>query len=88
MFMPTLCIVLPPADRAQLTDIVTNGNRPQKLCIVLPPADRAQLTDIVTNGNRPQKVAVRARIMLMLADRVRPSHIAQQLTLSRNHVHM
>lgn len=57
------------------------------LCVVLPPADRAQLMDIVANGNTPQKLAVRARIMLMLADRVRPSHIATRLTLSRNHVH-
>jgi transposase len=58
-----------------------------RLCIVLPPADRAQLTTIVANGNTPQKLAVRARIMLMLADRVRPSHVAQRLALSRNHVH-
>lgn len=57
------------------------------LCVVLPPADRAQLSDIVANGNTPQKLAVRARIMLMLADHVRPSHIATRLALSRNHVH-
>jgi transposase len=57
------------------------------LCVVLPPADRAQLTDVVTNGNTPQKLAVRARILLMLGDRVRPSHIATRLALSRNHVH-
>jgi len=58
-----------------------------KLCVVLPPAERAQLTDVVANGNTPQKLAVRARIMLMLADHVRPSHIATRLALSRNHVH-
>ena len=57
------------------------------LCLVLPAADRAQLTDVVVNGNTPQKLVVRARIMLMLADRVRPSHIARQLAISRNHVH-
>lgn len=57
------------------------------LCVVLPPAERAQLADVVANGNTPQKLAVRARIMLMLADRVRPSHIATRLALSRNHVH-
>ena len=45
-----------------------------KLCVVLPPADRAQLADVVANGNTPQKLSVRARIMLMLADHVRPSH--------------
>jgi transposase len=58
-----------------------------KLCVVLPPADRAQLTDVVANGNTPQKLAVRAQILLMLADRVRPSHVATRLALSRNHVH-
>jgi transposase len=57
------------------------------LCVVLPPADRAQLTAIVANGNTPQKLAIRARIVLMLADRVRPSHVARRLTLSRNHIH-
>ena len=57
------------------------------LCVVLPPADRAQLADVVANGNTPQKLAVRAQILLMLADRVRPSHIATRLALSRNHVH-
>ena len=58
-----------------------------KLCVVLPPADRAQFTTIATKGTTPQKLAVRARIMLMLANRVRPSHIAERLTVSRNHVH-
>src|SRR5712691_5848788 len=58
-----------------------------KLCVVLPPADRAQLADVAANGNTPQKLSVRARIMLMLADHVRPSHIATRLALSRNHVH-
>jgi transposase len=57
------------------------------LCVVLPPADRAQLADVVANGNTPQKLAVRAQILLMLADHVRPSHIATRLALSRNHVH-
>jgi transposase len=57
------------------------------LCVVLPAADRAQLRTIVANGNTPQKLAVRAQIMLMLADRVRPSHVATRLGLSRNHVH-
>ena len=57
------------------------------LCVVLPPADHAQLADVVANGNTPQKLAVRAEILLMLADRVRPSHIATRLALSRNHVH-
>lgn len=58
-----------------------------RLCVVLPLADRAQLADVAANGNTPQKLAVRARILLRLADRERPSHIATDLRLSRNHVH-
>ena len=57
------------------------------LCVVLPAADRAQLAQVVANGNTPQKLAVRASILLMVADHVRPSHIATRLALSRNHVH-
>jgi hypothetical protein len=57
------------------------------LCVVLPAPDQAQLRAIVANGNTPQKLAVRAHILLMLADRVRPSHVATRLALSRNHVH-
>ena len=45
------------------------------------------MTDVVANGNTPQKLAVRARILLLMADRVRPSHIATRLALSRNHIH-
>jgi transposase len=58
-----------------------------KLCVLLSPADRGQLTTIATKGTTPQKVAVRARILLMLANRVGPSHIADQEGVSRNHVH-
>ena len=58
-----------------------------KLCVVLPPADRAQLTTMVTKGRTPQKLAVRARLLLLLADRVRPSAVAKRLALRRNHVH-
>jgi transposase len=57
------------------------------LCVVLPVADRAQLADVLANGNTPQKLAVRARILVLLADHVRPSHIATRLALSRNQVH-
>lgn len=57
------------------------------LCVVLPAPDHAQLRAIVANGNTPQKLAVRAHIMLLLADHVRPSQVATRLALSRNHVH-
>jgi Homeodomain-like domain len=58
-----------------------------KLCVVLPPADRAQFATLAGKGTTPQKIALRARILLMLADQVRPSHIADRLAVSRNHVH-
>lgn len=57
------------------------------LCVVLPAPDRAHLRALVANGNTPQKPAVRAQIMLMLADQAGPSHVATRLQLSRNHVH-
>lgn len=31
--MPTACLVLPTADRAQLAQVVSNGNTPQKLAL-------------------------------------------------------
>lgn len=58
-----------------------------KLCVVMPPADRAQFATLAAKGSTPQKLATRARIMLMLADHVRPSHVASRLAISRNHVH-
>lgn len=58
-----------------------------KLCVVLPPTDRAQLVALAGNGNTAQKIALRARLLLMLGDRLGPSQIARQLRLSRNHVH-
>jgi transposase len=58
-----------------------------KLCVVLPATDRAQFATLTAKGTTPQKVALRARILLMLADHVRPSHIADRLAVSRNHVH-
>src|SRR5262249_1113417 len=33
MFMPLVCVVLPRADRAQLAQVVANGNTPQKLAV-------------------------------------------------------
>src|SRR3982074_2781311 len=58
-----------------------------KLCVVIPATDRAQLSAIGTNGKTAQKIAIRARLLVMLADHLRPSHIATRLRLSRNHVH-
>src|ERR1700687_3068117 len=57
------------------------------LCVVIPATDRAQLAAIAANGNTAQKIAIRARLLLMLADQGRPSTIATRLRLSRNHVH-
>jgi transposase len=58
-----------------------------KLCVVLPPADRAQFATLAAKGTTPQKLAIRARIMLMLADHIRPAHVAARVAVSRNHVH-
>jgi len=58
-----------------------------RLCLMLPAADRAQLADVAANGNTAQKIAVRAQLLLWLADRCPPSEIARRLRLSRNHVH-
>jgi len=58
-----------------------------RLCVALPAADRAQLTDVATSGRTPQKVAIRAQLLLWLADHVRPTEVARRLRISRNHVH-
>ena len=55
--------------------------------LLLAYAIGVERTAVVANGRTAQKVAVRARILMMLADHVRPSHIAARLALSRNHVH-
>jgi transposase len=53
----------------------------------MPAADRAQFATLAAKGITPQKVAIRARILVMLADHMRPSHVAARLAVSRNHVH-
>lgn len=51
-------------------------------------ADRAQLEALVANGRTPQKTAQRARIVLMLINRAKPSHVAQTLGLSRMRIRL
>jgi len=58
------------------------------VCVVLPIADRAQLAQVVANGNTPQKLALRATVVLMLADQTRPSIVAERFGLSRNQVYL
>lgn len=58
------------------------------VCVVLPPADRAQLAQVVANGNTPQKLALRASVVMLLADQVRPSAIAERFRLSRNQIYL
>jgi transposase len=57
-------------------------------CVLVSSTDRAQLRQIVSNGNAPQKLATRACVVLMLGERVRPSHIAERFGLSRNQVYL
>ena len=58
-----------------------------RLCVCLPAADRAQLTDVAASGRTPQRVAIRAQLLLWVADHVGPAEIARRLRISRNHVH-
>jgi DNA-binding CsgD family transcriptional regulator len=58
-----------------------------KLCVVVAPTDHAQLTALAADGSTAQKTATRARLLLMLGDRMGPSQIARRLGLSRNHMH-
>jgi transposase len=58
-----------------------------RVCVVLPAADRAQLTDVASSGKTPQKIAIRAQLLVWLADRVGPAEVARRLRISRNHVH-
>ena len=57
-------------------------------CLVASTADRAQLEALVANGRTAQKLAVRARLVLMLVNRVKPSHVAQTLGLSRMRIRL
>ena len=54
--MPRLCLVLPVADRAQLTDVAASGRTPQKVAI------RAQLLLWLGDRVRPIEIARRLRI--------------------------
>jgi len=58
------------------------------LCLVASPGDRAQLEALVANGRTPQKTAVRARIVLMLVNRVKPAQVARTLGLSRMRIRL
>lgn len=57
------------------------------VCVIASRACRSQLSQVVLNGNTPQKLVARARAILGLADRQRPSVVARQLAVSRNQVH-
>lgn len=57
-------------------------------CLVGSHADRAQLEALVANGRTPQKTAQRARIVLMLINRAKPSHVAETLGLSRMRIRL
>jgi len=57
-------------------------------CLVGSSADRAQLEALVAQGRTPQKTAQRARIVLMLINRAKPSHVARTLGLSRMRIRL
>jgi len=57
-------------------------------CLVGSSTDRAQLEALVAQGRTPQKTAQRARIVLMLINRAKPSHVARTLGLSRMRIRL
>src|SRR6266699_6826268 len=57
-------------------------------CLVVSTADRAQLEVLVANGRTAQKTALRARIVLMLVDRIKPAQVARPLGLSRMRIRL
>jgi transposase len=58
------------------------------LCVVASAADRAQLEALVGNGRTPQKTALRARIVLMLVNRIKPAQVTRTLGLSRMRIRL
>jgi transposase len=54
-----------------------------QLCVYASAGEQSQLDQIARQGKTPQKVALRARIVLMLANREAPSSIADALRISR-----
>jgi transposase len=57
-------------------------------CLVGSSTDRAQLEALVAQGRTPQKTAQRARSVLMLINRAKPSHVARTLGLSRMRIRL
>jgi transposase len=57
-------------------------------CLVGSAADRAQLEALAASGRTPQKIAQRARLVLMLINRAKPSHVARTLGLSRMRIRL
>ena len=58
------------------------------ICLVASAADRAQLDALVANGRTPQKTALRARMVLMLINRIKPAQVARTLGLSRMRIRL
>jgi transposase len=56
--------------------------------LVASAIDRAQLEALVANGRTPQKTALRARIVLMLANGGKPAEVARTLGISRMRVRL
>lgn len=58
------------------------------LCLIASATDRAHLEGLVASGRTIQKTALRARIVLMLVNRVKPAQVAQTLGLSRMRIRL
>ena len=55
-----------------------SGRVPRTVCVLLNKADRARLTEIVDDRSRPLKHVVRARIVLLSAERLLVLEVAQR----------
>src|SRR4051794_3204851 len=55
----------------------------QSVCLVVAAGDRARLEAIVADRNRPQKHVVRARLVLLSADRLDVAAVARRAGVSR-----
>ena len=55
----------------------------QTVCVIINESDKARLADIVGNRSRPHKHVLRARVVLLLAERLNVQDVARQAGVSR-----
>ena len=55
----------------------------QTVCVILNESDKARLADIAANRSRPHKHVLRARVVLLSAERLNVQDVARQAGVSR-----